>query len=71
MPRGFREYDRGLSDLENVTNALWGIADALDQLGFGRAHSATGGPGALEGATMHLDERLDRIIALFEQWLDT
>lgn len=62
MARGYREFDPQLGDLENVTNALWGIADALDELGFGRAHNPAG-QGAFEGHTMRMQSVLQEIAA--------
>jgi hypothetical protein len=53
-----RNFDPEKSDTENLCDALESVAYALDQLGFGRGSSGTGGPGAIEGHTMMMRDKI-------------
>lgn len=52
------QFDPEASDTENLCNALYAIASALRQLGFGENRSGPHGPGAMEGHTMMLRDEI-------------
>lgn len=52
------QFDPEASDTENLCNALYAIAGALSQLGFGENRSGPHGPGAIEGHTMLLRDEI-------------
>ena len=56
-----RRYDDEASETENLCEALYAIADALRDLGFGANRSS--GPGAIEGHSMMLRDEIAPSIA--------
>lgn len=64
------QFDPEVSDTENLCNALYAIARALGQLGFGENRSGPHGPGAIEGHTMLMrDEIVPALSSAIEQGL--
>jgi hypothetical protein len=63
-------YNEEASENENLCDALYAIANALRQLGFGRHGGDAYGPGAIEGHTMLMrDEIVPALSSAIEQGL--
>lgn len=57
------KFDPKASDTENICRAIYALARAVDSLGFGEQQERREGPGAFEGHTMIMRDKVGPDIA--------